>query len=83
MEQDRASDVQRHQHQLARTSVATRQIIVDLIGETTTKTGLKITAALDHNTYPTGKKITDAEMDALNIHRCEFQPAWNYSISAK
>lgn len=64
-------------------ALATRQIIVDLIGETTTKTGLKITAALDHNTYPTGKKITDAEMAALNIQRSEFQPAWNYSISAK
>lgn len=64
-------------------ALATRQIIVDLIGETTTKTGLKITAALDHNTYPTGKKITDSEMAALNIQRNEFQPAWNYVISAK
>ena len=64
-------------------ALATRQIIVDLISETTTKTGLKIKAALDHGIYPTGKKVTDEEMASLNILRNEFQPNWNYTILSK
>jgi len=36
--------------------LATRQIIVNFIGETTTKTGLKIHTDLDDGQYPTGRK---------------------------
>jgi transposase len=55
-------------------ALATRQIIVNLIGETTTKTGLKIHAALDEGQYPTGRKVADKEMEALNLRRETFQP---------
>ena len=64
-------------------ALATRQIIVNLIGQTTTKAGLKIKAALDEGIYPTGKKITDKEMKSLNLISSEFQPAWNYSIAPR
>lgn len=62
-------------------ALATRQIVVNLIGKTTTKAGLKIKAALDEGTYPTGIKISDKEMEKLNLTRGEFQPQWNYTLT--
>ncbi|MGH9305926.1 MAG: ISAzo13 family transposase, partial [Acidimicrobiales bacterium] len=41
--------------------------IIELISATTTTTGLAIQAADDPNWYPTGVKITDAELAALPI----------------
>ena len=57
-----------------------RVAIVELIGATTTKTGLKIECALDTRTYEKGIKVSDAEMDTLNITGDEFHPEWNYTI---
>lgn len=64
-------------------ALATRQIVVNLISQTTTKTGLKIKAALDEGIYPTGIKISDKEMKQLNLTREKFQPQWNYTLTAK
>ena len=50
-------------------ALATRQIIVSLIGETTTRSGLKIRAALDEGKYEIGRKVDDAEMAALDEAR--------------
>lgn len=61
-------------------ALATRQIVVNLISETITATGLKIRAALDEGTYPVGRKVTDAEIKALNPHFDDFHPDWNYSL---
>jgi transposase len=58
-----------------------RQVVVNLIGQTTTKTGLRIKAALDENIYPTKQKVSDAEMAAIKIIRHEFHGEWNYCIS--
>jgi len=58
----------------------THQVIVNLIGATTTKTGLKVRAEIDPNPYPKGRKITDAEMAALNITRDHFHGEWNYTL---
>ncbi len=57
------------------------KVIVQLIGETTTKTGLTVHCELDENQYTTGIKITDEEIDSLNITKNEFHGEWNYSIS--
>ena len=57
-----------------------RIAIVELIGATTTKTGLKIECALDPRTYEKGIKVSDAEMDTLNITGDAFHPEWNYTI---
>jgi hypothetical protein len=62
-------------------ALATRQIILNLIGETTTKAGLKIRAALDKGLYPTGRKVLDEEMEALHLTRDSFHPDWNYSLT--
>jgi hypothetical protein len=64
-------------------ALATRQIILNLIGETTTKAGLKIRAALDEGLYPIGRKVIDAEMAALHLTRDSFHPDWNYSLTPK
>lgn len=57
------------------------QTIVQLIALTTTKAGLTVKSEIDTNTYPTGIKVSDAEMDAINIHRHQFHGDWNYTIS--
>ena len=56
------------------------ETIVDLIGNTRTAAGLRVKAKLDKRTYPTGVKITAAEMAALSLHRHEFQGDWNYEL---
>ena len=56
------------------------QVIIDLIGRTTTKTGLKVVCQLDDNIYPKGIVVSDAEMAAINIVRAEFHHEWNYTI---
>ena len=56
------------------------QVIIDLIGSTTTKTGLKVACELDDNVYPKGIVVSDAEMAAINIVRAEFHGEWNYTI---
>jgi len=61
-------------------SLISLEAIVELIGNTTTKTGLKIETSIDENHYETGKKISDEEFEAINIKRSEFQPLWNYTI---
>jgi hypothetical protein len=56
------------------------EVVMELIKHTTTKTGLKIDAVLDENTYEKGKKITDEQIRQLNIQGDEFHPEWNYTI---
>ena len=58
----------------------THQVIVNLISATTTKAGLKVRAEIDPNLYPTGRKVTDAEMAKLNIARDPFHGEWNYTL---
>lgn len=58
-----------------------QQAVVELIGNTTTKTGLKIQAALDERTYEKGIKVSDEELAQLNMTRNQFHGEWNYSIA--
>ena len=57
------------------------QTIVQLIAATTTDAGLKVRCEIDPNTYPAGVRVTDAEMDAINLQRHDFHGDWNYTIS--
>jgi hypothetical protein len=54
--------------------------VVELIGATTTKTGLKVESALDTRSYSKGIKVTKAAMKSLNITGDQFHPEWNYTI---
>ncbi|CAH2405807.1 hypothetical protein MES5069_50007 [Mesorhizobium escarrei] len=60
-----------------------RLAVVELIGATTTKTGLKVECALDTRTYEKGVKVSDAEMASLDITGDAFHPEWNYTIKPR
>jgi hypothetical protein len=60
--------------------LVTRQAVVELIGRTTTKTGLTIRAELDTKSYPKGVKITDEELATIQIRPARFHGDWNYRI---
>ena len=60
----------------------TFETIVDLIGNTRTDAGLRVRAEFDQRKYPKGVTATDAEMDALSLHRNEFHGDWNYGIAS-
>jgi len=57
--------------------------IVELISATTTRTGLTIQATYDPNWYPTGVKISNAELAALPLHPHDWHGEWNYTINAQ
>jgi DDE family transposase len=57
--------------------------IVETIGATTTKTGLKVECALDERVYQKGIKVSKAEMNSLAITGEDFHPEWNYTIKPR
>lgn len=57
------------------------QTIVNLIASTTTKTGLRVEAAVDTNVYKTGTKVSDEEMARLRLIPGAFHGEWNYTIA--
>jgi Rhodopirellula transposase DDE domain len=57
------------------------EVIVNLIGNTTTRTGLKVQAKLDSATYPTGVKVSDTELAAVQLEPAAFHGDWNYAIA--
>src|SRR3954447_6737000 len=63
--------------------VGSYRVIVDLIGATTTRTGLSVRCELDLNGYPKGVTVSDAEMAALTIARDAFHGEWNYTLSPR
>jgi hypothetical protein len=56
------------------------EVVLELISHTTTKEGLVVTALKDSHTYPTGLKVTDEELAALNLFKDAFHGEWNYTI---
>lgn len=59
------------------------EVIVNLIAATTTRRGLRIRSALDTNSYPAGRKVTNKETATLRIDRDTFHGEWNYTINPK
>ena len=57
------------------------EAIINLIGSTTTKKGLKIKAKLDKRKYKKGKKISDEDFSMIKILKNRALPKWNYTIS--
>ena len=56
------------------------QVIVSLIASTKTEKGLKVTCELDTRTYDTGIKITEEEMETIDLEKNDFHGEWNYKI---
>jgi hypothetical protein len=63
--------------------LSTRLAVVELIGATTTKAGLKVACVLDERTYEKGIRVSDSEMDELDIAGDAFHPEWNYTIKPR
>ncbi len=61
--------------------LTSHEVVVQLIGDTRTETGLRVQAELDHNHYPTGIKVPNKALAAVNLRRAEFHGEWNYTIS--
>lgn len=61
--------------------LVSRQAIVELISNTTTRHGLTVRAALDTDRYATGIKVSDAELAQVRLTRHEFHGDWNYTIT--
>lgn len=57
-----------------------RAVIVNLIGNTRTRQGLRINAELDENRYEKGIKVSDEELAALKIRKDRFHGDWNYTL---
>jgi Rhodopirellula transposase DDE domain len=60
--------------------LVSHEVIIQLIANTTTKSGLKIRAELDPRRYPTGTQISDVELASLNLKRSDFHGEWNYTL---
>ncbi len=59
------------------------EVIVNLIGATTTRTGLEVFARLDPGSYPKKIKVSDAQLAAVNLTGHHFHPDWNYTIKPR
>ena len=60
--------------------LVSHQVIVQLIANTRTETGLTVACRIDANTYQKGIKVSAAQMNALNIHPANFHGEWNYTF---
>lgn len=56
------------------------ETILNYIRTTTTKTGLRVSAHLIDQEYPTGVKIPDVQFDAIALQPHDVQPLRNYTI---
>ena len=55
-------------------------VILNLIAATTTSTGLTVESYLDTTLYPTGQKVSDAQLATIQLDRDPFHGEWNYTI---
>jgi transposase len=60
--------------------LTSHDVVINSIAATTTRTGLTVQARLDEGTYPTGVKVSNAQMAALPINRHRFHGDWNYTL---
>ena len=63
--------------------LVSHEVIVELIGHTTTQTGLRIQAELNQQPYPTGTVVSDATLAAVRLERAAFHGDWNYTIAPR
>jgi DNA-binding phage protein len=63
--------------------LVSHEAMVQLIANTTTKTGLKVKAALDTGSYPKGRSVSKREMKDLNMQMIGPHEGWAYTISPR
>jgi hypothetical protein len=59
------------------------EVVVNLIGSTTTKKGLTIQAGVDLGNYPKGIEVSDEEMSQVRLKPADFHGEWNYTITSR
>ncbi len=59
------------------------ETMVNLIGATTTRTGLRVKAVLDTGSYPKGVKVAPAELSKVSLRKHSLHPDWNYTINVR
>ena len=69
-----------HSAPLARVSIVLRNQATGAEARTTTAKGLTVTCRLDRRKYPTGRQVSDEEMQQINLERNRFHGDWNYVI---
>jgi len=60
--------------------LTSHDVMVNLIGGTKTKAGLKVKAKIDKRKYPIGIKVSDVDMRKVNLKKEQFHGEWNYRI---
>ena len=60
--------------------LVSHEVIVALIGATTTQTGLRVEAQLDRQIYPTRVEVSDEQLAQVQLRPHQFHGEWNYSI---
>ena len=60
--------------------LTSHEVVVKLIAATTTRTGLKVRSELDQGKYAAGLKVSDTEIETLNLRAEPFHGEWNYSL---
>jgi hypothetical protein len=60
--------------------LVSHEVMVQLIGATTTRTGLRVRSGIDTGTYPAGVSVSDADMQTLLVRPDAFHGEWNYTI---
>lgn len=63
--------------------LVSHDVIVNLIGHTTTRHGLRVQAELNAQSYPTGTKVSDAALRAVHLTPATFHGDWNYTIAPR
>lgn len=56
------------------------EVVVQLIGATTTRAGLTVNAKLGKRNYPTNVKVSAEVMASMNLEPHAFHGEWNYTI---
>lgn len=60
--------------------LVSHEVVVNLIGNTSTDTGLRIQAAIDTREYPVGIKVSNKKMEEIKLEKNPFHGEWNYTI---
>ena len=63
--------------------LTSREVVVNLISNTTTRKGLEIIAKLDDSKYETGIKVTDEQFESISLQKDGFHGEWNYKIKPR
>jgi hypothetical protein len=63
--------------------LVSHEVVVELIGATTSRTGLTVRAELDTGLYPTGIEVSDEELATVPIKPHRFHGEWNYTIGGR